>query len=271
METETVDSIVPPDDGVEVEVGEDDDAPARDELASDGPAEPEPEVEPEAEAKEDDRRSVTALVELLGRRFGVLLIREARLETQRNLPAARRVALELGLAVVAVIALSLAFVLANVAALDALAHELPLWAAALVLAGLWTAVGLVLLLGMWARLRRHWTPALARRPAVAIAELEQSRDAAIDDVRETLEQLGPALTIEIAAAVVPSAGEVAGGMLEAGDALLDASDEIVDAIADELPAGSVVNQIWAVALIPGRFGLRAATTVLRREPPRSGA
>jgi hypothetical protein len=28
-----------------------------------------------------------------------------------------------------------------------------------------------------------------------------------------------------------------------------------------------VNQIWDVALMPGRFGLRVATTVLRRDAP----
>jgi hypothetical protein len=265
METETADSTVPPDE--EVELGLEEVAPAQDDdpdagsTGSEAPADP---------AAEDDARSVTALVEQLGRQIAVLLAREARLETQRNLPAARRTALELALVVAGAIALSVAFVLANVAALDALARELPLWAAAMVLAGLWAAVGLLLLLGTWGRLRRHWRPALAARPADAVAELEQSRDEAIDDVRGTLERLGPALTIEMAAAVVPSAGDVAGGIVEAGDALLDASDGIVEAITGDLPAGSVVNQIWDVALMPGRFGLRVVTTVLRREPPKGG-
>ena len=53
------------------------------------------------------------------------------------------------------------------------------------------------------------------------------------------------------------------------DDLLEASDDIVEAIADDLPGGSVVNQIWDVVLIPGRFGVRVATTVLRRDPPTS--
>ena len=69
----------------------------------------------------------------------------------------------------------------------------------------------------------------------------------------------------MATAALPLAGGVAGGVVEAGDVLLEASDEIVDAIVEELPAGSVVNQIWDVALLPGRFGLRVATTVLKRD------
>ncbi len=84
-------------------------------------------------------------------------------------------------------------------------------------------------------------------------------------MQETLGQLVPALSIEIATAAMPSAGGIASGVVGAGEGLLEASDEIVDSIIDDLPAGSVVNQIWGVVLMPGRFGLRVATTVLKRE------
>ena len=47
--------------------------------------------------------------------------------------------------------------------------------------------------------------------------------------------------------------------------MMDASEEIVESLAEDLPAGSTVNQIWDVALMPGRFGLRVATTVLKRD------
>jgi hypothetical protein len=111
----------------------------------------------------------------------------------------------------------------------------------------------------------------ASSPADVAAELERGRDEALAAVRATLELLGPAVAVGLASAAVPMAGDLAGdlagGVVDAGDGLLDASDEIVEAIAAEIPAGSVVNQIWDVALMPGRFGLRVATTVLRREPP----
>ncbi len=77
-------------------------------------------------------------------------------------------------------------------------------------------------------------------------------------MRATLEQLGPAVTVQVATAAIPAAGDVAQGMM-------DASEEIVESLAEDLPAGSTVNQIWDVALMPGRFGLRVATTVLKRD------
>jgi hypothetical protein len=103
----------------------------------------------------------------------------------------------------------------------------------------------------------------------AIEALERARDEAVTAVRETLERVGPAIALALASAAVPMAGDLAGDLagsvIDAGDDLLDASDEIVESIAAELPAGSVVNQIWDVALMPGRFGLRIVTTVLRRD------
>ena len=42
-------------------------------------------------------------------------------------------------------------------------------------------------------------------------------------------------------------------------------DDMVEGIVDDLPGGSVMNQMWDVVLMPGRFGVRIATTVLKRE------
>jgi hypothetical protein len=42
------------------------------------------------------------------------------------------------------------------------------------------------------------------------------------------------------------------------------ADELVEAMAEDLPGGGTVNQMWDVVLMPGRFGLRVATTVLKR-------
>jgi hypothetical protein len=77
-------------------------------------------------------------------------------------------------------------------------------------------------------------------------------------------RLAPAITVEIASASVAVAGDVAEDVVEAGENLLETSDEIVEAIAEELPGGSVVSQMWDVVLMPGRFGIKVATTVLRR-------
>jgi hypothetical protein len=41
----------------------------------------------------------------------------------------------------------------------------------------------------------------------------------------------------------------------------------VESIAEDLPVGGVVNQIWDVVLMPGRFGLKVATTVLESGEP----
>ena len=39
----------------------------------------------------------------------------------------------------------------------------------------------------------------------------------------------------------------------------------MDTITEDVPGGGMVNQIWDIVLMPGRFGVRVATTVLKRE------
>jgi hypothetical protein len=224
---------------------------------------------PEEELEEtDDTRSVTELLEQLGRDLGVLVLSEAQLETSRNAPEVKRAAAAVAGAVVAAIAFLTAFAFVNVAAVSGLSGAVPTWVASLLLAAAWLAVGGSLLLVFAARARRWrlWS-VFTRSSTEAVDELEQARDDAGRAVRATLERLGPAMAVELASAAVPAAGDIAGGVVEVGDDLLDASDEIVEAIAAEIPAGGVVNQIWDVALMPGRFGLRIATTVLRRDAP----
>jgi hypothetical protein len=53
-----------------------------------------------------------------------------------------------------------------------------------------------------------------------------------------------------------------GAALDVGDDVLDATEDMVEDLAEVLPGGSVVSQIWSVVLLPGRWGLRVATTVL---------
>jgi hypothetical protein len=82
--------------------------------------------------------------------------------------------------------------------------------------------------------------------------------------------------MQIALAAVPNAGDVAGdvasgvasGTVDAADSVLDASDEIVGEFTEQLRGGGAVNQVWAVVLMPGRFGVKVATTVLRRGRPK---
>jgi hypothetical protein len=63
---------------------------------------------------------------------------------------------------------------------------------------------------------------------------------------------------------VPIAGDMAGDVVEAGQDLLETSDEMAEAMAEDLPGGGVVNQMWDVVLMLGPFGFRVATTVLKR-------
>ena len=134
------------------------------------------------------------------------------------------------------------------------------------MSGLSAVPSVVALLVFAARVRRWrlWS-VFTRSSTEVVGDLEQARGEARQAVRATLERLGPAIAVRLASAAVPAAGDIAGGVVRVGDDLVDGSDEIVEAIADEIPAGSVVNEIWNVALMPGRFGLRVATTVLRRD------
>jgi hypothetical protein len=232
-------------------------------LTEDSTASAEEPVESEDEPLEEKHGdpSVTELFEQLGREVGLLVFCEAQLETARNMPHVRRAGRDAGAVALALLAFATAFVCLNVAAGIGLSTALAGWLAALVLAGVWLVLGGLVGLLILARLRqaRIWT-VISARPAEAITQLEEARNEAAGAVRATAEQLGPALSIEIASAAVPAAGDIAEGVL-------DASDDVVEAIAETLPAGSVVNQIWDVALMPGRFGLRVATTVLRRDTP----
>ncbi len=57
---------------------------------------------------------------------------------------------------------------------------------------------------------------------------------------------------------------MASGVVDAGDEIIESADEIVESITEDVPGGGVVNQMWDVVLMPGRFGVRVATTVLKR-------
>jgi putative superfamily III holin-X len=206
---------------------------------------------------EDAEDSITELLEQLGREVAALAYYESRLAASRNRETVGRVGRDVVAALALAAALLTVFVLANTAALLALSTAMDAWLAALVLAAAWTAIGAVLGLALWLRLRRAGQ---AEGESV-----EEARDRAEQAVRATLERLAPTITKEIALAAVPTAD----GLVEIGDDLIEGADDIVDAITDELPGGGVVNQVWDVVLAPSRFGIRVATTVLKRGGPDS--
>lgn len=238
----------------------------RAEIGPEGAGEPEERGE-EAEAPEE-ARSIPDLLEELSRELSALGKSETQLEAARNMPEVRQSARDIAGALIVVVAALTAFAFLNVAAMDGLSGVLATWLAALVLALFWIAVSGVLLLSLMGRARRWIAWLLIKEPPRrAVDELERERDAAAKAARSTLELLGPALAIQIALAAMPKADDVADGIVEAGDSVLDASDEIVAEFTEEIPGGGAVRQVWAVALMPGRLGIKVATTVLRRGRP----
>jgi Putative Actinobacterial Holin-X, holin superfamily III len=209
----------------------------------------------EAPLADDELDDVSELLEQLARQVSVLGVCEARLAASRNAPRVRRVGRDLAAAVVVGLAFLAAFVLANVAAVQALSATLPGWAAPLVVAAAWVGVGAVLALSVRARVKRAAT---GRQQ-----DAEAAREAAEQAARETLERLVPAISREIALAAVPIAGDIAEGVVDAGEDLLEGADDFVEDLVDDVPGGGAVTQVWDVALAPGRLGFRVASAFLR--------
>ena len=154
-----------------------------------------------------------------------------------------------------------AFVLANAGGVLALSTAMAPWQAAFVLAGAWAVVGLLLAAFVWTRVRR------ASAGVRSAVDPEAARAKAEAAVRETLDLLIPALTKEIALAAMPSAGGVAGGLVDAEKALVTGADESLETPAEGATGGGLAEQVVYVVLYPGRLGMRAATVVLRRNEP----
>jgi hypothetical protein len=227
-------------------------------------------AEEREEAAQDEQAvpSLTELFEQLGRELGELGVSEAQLEAARNMPEVRRAARDVAGTLLVVLAALTAFAFLNVAAMDGLSEILASWLAALVLAAVWLAVGAVLVFGVMGRTRRWLSWIVVQGPSHGdVEELERERNAAGVAALSTLERVGPALALQIALAAVPDAEDVATGVVEMGDTVLEVSDEMVEVISEQLPGGGVVNQVWDVALMPGRLGIKVATTVLRRGRP----
>ena len=206
----------------------------------------------ESEAEE----SATDLLGQLARHLSALAFYEARLAASRRKAELRRAARDIAAVVGVALAFLTAFVFANAAAVRALSTVLSDWAAALALAAAWTAVGTLLALFLRARAKRL--------TGEKVKDTEAARAEAEEAVRETLERLAPALAKEIALAAVPMATGMASGVVDAGEEIVESADETIEAIVEDVPGGGVISQVWDVVLMPGRFGLRVATTVLKR-------
>jgi len=221
----------------------------------------------------DETQTVTELLVQLGRDVSGLVFCEAQLATSRNMPEVRRAARDIAGALVAAIAALTAFVFANMAAVQALSTVLSAWLAALVLGAVWVALGASLVLASMVRAGHitgwTWWRVFSAGREETLKDLEQARADAEQAVRDTLERLAPAISIEIAKAAIPMASDMASDVVDAGQDVLETSDEMLEAIAEDLPGGGVVNQMWDVVLMPGRFGFKVATTVLKRGEPSS--
>ena len=244
---------------------EETEAPADEAEAPPDEAEKPPDEEAEAP---DEPQSVTELLEQLSRELSELGTSAAQLEAARNMPEVRRTARDVAGVLVLVLAALTAFAFVNVAAYVGLSTVVATWLAALVLAAIWIVIAGVLLFGLMGRARRWllWI-VLKEPPPAALDELERERDAAAEAVRNTLGQLGPTLAIQIAMAGMSNAGDVAETVVDVGGSMLEGSGEVIADLTADAPGGSVINQVWDVALVPGRFGIRVASTVLRRGRP----
>ena len=206
--------------------------------------------------EDETEQSLTELLEQLGREVSVLAVCESRLAASRHAPQLRRAARDIAAALVVGLALLTAFALANVAAVSALSTTVADWVAALVLAAAWALVGALLALYLWTRARRV--------RGLSAGSVEEARAEAEQAVRDTLERLAPAITREIAMAAVPMATGMASGVVDAGEEIIDSAEELIETITQDVPGGGVVNQVWDFVLMPGRLGVRVATTVLKR-------
>jgi Putative Actinobacterial Holin-X, holin superfamily III len=211
------------------------------------------EVSPEEE--HDDQEPLMDLLERFGRVSSVLVLREAELAGARHETDVRRAGRDASAAAIAAVALGTAFLLANWAAVRGLSGSLSGWRAPLLLAAVWLVVGVAVAALPLSRVRH-----LLSRPSPSIEQRERARDDAAQRVRESLEQLGGGLADEAQARMVSASAD---GVLETGEDVLQASEQLLDDMVDSVPGGSVVGQVIDFALIPGRYGVRVATTVLK--------
>jgi hypothetical protein len=231
-----------------------------------------PKDAPMSSARHDDATAGAdhSLIGQSGRAASRLAWREAQLAAARRRPELRRAALLIAIGLGVALALFTGFVLANVAAVTALADPLPGWAAPLVLAAAWLAVASLFVFGL-SRGRRQPRTDRAEGPHTIHAR-EQARDSAQQDVQESLDQLRGELSNEAGVLATAAAAPVAGGVITAGEHIIDRIDELADQLGKAVPAGGVISRMAHMALAPGRYLVKEARTALpdRAAPERRG-
>jgi hypothetical protein len=227
------------------------------------------------EEEETAQVPVSERAEQVARAAATLSLRGAELAAARRAPELRPVARDLTGLAVFVLALTTAFAFVNWAAASALSTVMTDWEAGLVLAAAWTAAGALVaaLLLRGGPLSRNWRRVVTPASADNLQERQEAVDEAGQSLREAIDQFGDAVAEaaeqRIAAAVLPLAGgmvEVGEEMVEATDEIIDKADEITDMIEEKVPGGIVVNRVVDFVLVPGRFGIRVARSVLKAGP-----
>lgn len=220
---------------------------------------------------------VSERAEQVARAAAMLSVRGAELAAARRAPELRPVARDAaGIAALALAGVT-AFAFANWAAASALSTAMADWAAGLVLAAAWIAIGVLagVLLLRGGPLSRNWRRIVEPAAAGNLRELEEAVDEAGRRLREAIDEFGDAIAQaaeqKIAAAVLPLAGdmvEVGEEMVDATDEIIEKTDEITDAIEETVPGGIVINRVVDFVLVPGKFGIRVARSVLKAGPAR---
>ena len=223
---------------------------------------------------------VSERAEEVARAAATLSVRGAELAAARRTPELRPIARDVAVVGFLALALITAFGFGNWAAASALSTVLTDWEAALVLAAAWIVVGVAAaaLLLRGGPLARNWRRVAAPSSEENLQERREAVDEADRRLREAIDQFGAAIADaaeqKIAAAVLPLAGgmvEVGEDMVDATDEIIEKADEITDVIEQQLPGGVVINRVVDLVLVPGRFGIRIARSVLSAGPDGSAS
>lgn len=219
------------------------------------------EAEPAGEAADSEaepEKSASDLLEQVGRDAATLLLRELQLTAARHDDEVRRAIRNLAIAAIAGVAFVTAFVMVNWAIVLALQGPLPSWRAPLVVGACWLVLAAAA--GVFLATRPEGVAGIRAALAATGGDddtLEEARDHAADRMRASIGELSGAVASEtglmIAAAIVP----IAGGAMDAGEKILDSADDLTDRIEESgIPGGRIANQVFDVALIPGRLFIR---------------
>jgi uncharacterized integral membrane protein len=192
----------------------------------------------------------------------------ARFAAGRDAPRVRRALQDvMGFAILGLVLIAV-FVLANTAAVEALTGSLPAWRAPLVLAGVWLGIGVVVATTVLPG-RFSLIASSRRTRAGGVVADRSSVEEAEHALRVAIEHLSAAVAFaaeqRVAAAILPIVGQftqTGEEVVDAADAMIEAADEVTDVIEERLPGGVVINRAFDIALVPGRFGIRAAKSVL---------